>query len=111
MDLFRSILTLERTFKQLTGRARCEKAPETAAKPRKVSPMGGVFSSPSPPPPPPPPPPEPDPVPTESEAEIAEKAARERRRRAQSETIATSWRGVDDPSATTKPAPKRLLGE
>lgn len=77
----------------------------------KVRIMGGIFSSPSPPPPPPPPPPAPDPVPTESEAEIAEKAARERRRRAQSETIATSWRGVDDPNATAKPAPKRLLGE
>lgn len=75
--------------------------------------MGGIFSSPSPPPPPPPPPP-PEPVPTESDAELAEKAARERRRRSQGETIATSWRGVDDPANTAlssgKPS-KRLLGE
>ncbi|MCW0234669.1 MAG: hypothetical protein OJJ21_13795 [Ferrovibrio sp.] len=73
--------------------------------------MGGIFSSPSPPPPPPPPPPAPEP--TESEAELAEKAARERRRRSQGETIATSWRGVDDPNTETLTgkAGKRLLGE
>lgn len=71
--------------------------------------MGGIFGS-SPPPPPPPPPPAPEPVPTESDAEIAEKAARERRRRAQGETIATSWRGLND-GQSSGPAPKRLLGE
>jgi len=78
--------------------------------------MGGIFSSPSPPPPPPPPPPAPEP--TESDAELAEKAARERRRRAQGETIATSWRGVDDPAEQTlggatanSRTNKRLLGE
>lgn len=73
--------------------------------------MGGIFSSPSPPPPPPPPPPAPEP--TESEAELAEKAARERRRRSQGETIATSWRGVDNPGTETLTgkAGKRLLGE
>lgn len=72
--------------------------------------MGGIFGSSPPPPPPPPPPSAPDPVPTESDAEIAEKAARERRRRAQGETIATSWRGLNDGQSPT-PAPKRLLGE
>lgn len=73
--------------------------------------MGGIFGS-SPPPPPPPPPPAPPP-PTESEAEIAERAARERRRRAQGETIATSWRGIDDGAGgnAAGAAPKRLLGE
>ncbi len=79
--------------------------------------MGGIFSSPSPPPPPPPPPSPPEPV--ESAAEIAEKAARERRRRAQGETIATSWRGVNDTetdtlggtAASSSRNSKRLLGE
>jgi hypothetical protein len=80
--------------------------------------MGGIFSSPSPPPPPPPPPP---PEPVESAAELAEKAARERRRRAQGETIATSWRGVNDAGTDTETLggasanrsrnSKRLLGE
>ncbi|WP_409765207.1 hypothetical protein [Ferrovibrio sp.] len=50
-------------------------------------------------------------MPTESDAEIAEKAARERRRRAQGETIATSWRGLNDGQQPSGPAPKRLLGE
>jgi hypothetical protein len=79
--------------------------------------MGGIFSSPSPPPPPPLPPPPPEPV--ESAADLAEKAARERRRRAQGETIATSWRGVNDSDAETlggsastgTRSSKRLLGE
>lgn len=79
--------------------------------------MGGIFSSPSPPPPPPPPPP--PAAPDESAAELAEKAARERRRRAQGETIATSWRGLNDGETETlgggAPASgrsgKRLLGE
>lgn len=79
--------------------------------------MGGIFSSPSPPPPPPAPPPPPEPA--ESAAELAEKAARDRRRRAQGETIATSWRGVNDPEAETlgggssaaSRSGKRLLGE
>ena len=78
--------------------------------------MGGIFSSPSPPPPPPPPPPA---APAESAAELAEKAARERRRRAQGETIATSWRGLNDSETETlgggasasSRSGKRLLGE
>lgn len=79
--------------------------------------MGGIFSSPSPPPPPPAPLPPAEPA--ESAAELAEKAARERRRRAQGETIATSWRGVNDSatetlgggSLTASRNSKRLLGE
>lgn len=80
--------------------------------------MGGIFSSPSPPPPPPPAPPPPA-APAESAAELAEKAARERRRRAQGETIATSWRGLNDSDTETlgggtsagSRSGKRLLGE
>ncbi len=80
--------------------------------------MGGIFSSPSPPPPPPAPLPPPA-EPAESAAELAEKAARDRRRRAQGETIATSWRGVNDPetetlgggSSAASRSGKRLLGE
>ncbi|HLT75934.1 MAG TPA: hypothetical protein VKZ87_01000 [Ferrovibrio sp.] len=43
-------------------------------------------------------------------AELAAQAARERRRRGQSETIATSWRGLEQ-ARTSAAAPKRLLGE
>lgn len=79
--------------------------------------MGGIFSSPSPPPPPPAPLPPPEPA--ESAAELAEKAARDRRRRAQGETIATSWRGLNDSETETlgggasasSRSGKRLLGE
>lgn len=101
MDLFRSTLTVKRTFKQLILLF-CQKG--------RI--MGGIFGS-SPPPPPPPLPPPAPPAPTQSEAELAEKAARERRRRAQAETIATSWRGIDDGagSSAAGAAPKRLLGE
>lgn len=71
--------------------------------------MGGIFGS-SPPPAPPPPAPPPEPV--ESDADLAAKAARERRRRGQSETVATSWRGLEPAQgAASGGAPKRLLGE
>ncbi len=69
--------------------------------------MGGIFGS--SPPPPPPPPPAPEPV-KDNAAELAAQAARERRRRGQSETIATSWRGLEQ-ARTSGAAPKRLLGE
>lgn len=80
--------------------------------------MGGIFSSPSPPPPPAAPLPPPT-EPVETAAELAEKAARDRRRRAQGETIATSWRGVNDSDTETLGGgaaggsrnAKRLLGE
>lgn len=74
--------------------------------------MGGIFGSSPPPPASPPPPPAPPPEAAESDADLAAKAARERRRRGHSETIATSWRGLEPvQGAASRGAPKRLLGE
>lgn len=74
--------------------------------------MGGIFGS-SPPPAPPPAPAALPPEPAESDADLAAKAARDRRRRGQSETLATSWRGLEPaPGGTAgQGTPKRLLGE
>lgn len=74
--------------------------------------MGGIFGS-SPPPAPLPPSAPPPPEPVESDADLAARAARERRRRGQSETLATSWRGLEPApgSSGSTGAPKRLLGE
>lgn len=73
--------------------------------------MGGIFGS--SPPPAPPPPPAPAPAPVENDADLAAQAARERRRRGQSETLATSWRGLEPAQGGQHGggAPKRLLGE
>lgn len=71
--------------------------------------MGGIFGS-SPPPPPPPPAPPPEPA-KDYAAELAAQGARERRRRGQAETIATSWRGLDQARPSAPGAPKPLLGE
>jgi len=69
-------------------------------------PMGSIFSK---------PPSAPPPVivqePAADPAEEAAQAARERRRRAQAETLATSYRGVEEETGAAAPARKKLIGE